>query len=94
MELTKAQQQKRASKLLKYQEEPDLTKLEMLLEMDESMQDNHEEHKQCMENMGGKIVEAIQSIVIPEPKDDTENFKAIMDKLNEPDEIEITLNII
>lgn len=92
--MTPKQQQKRASKLLKYQEEPDLTKLEMLLEMDESIEDKHEEHKQCMEDMGGKIVEAIQSIVIPEPKDETENFKAIMDKLNEPDEIEITLNII
>lgn len=89
MELTKAQQQKRASKLLKYQEEPDLTKLEMLLELDESMEDKHEETMKCLNEMMNKEM--------PKPIDHTEQLQTIIDKLNEPEEdeeIEVTLNII
>lgn len=81
-------QLKKLEALKKFAEDKDLATLEHFISIGEKL-DNQSEQLATLED----IKQAIKDFEIPEPKDEQENFDKIMAKLDEEDEIEITLNI-
>ena len=82
--------EKRTKALADFIQNQDLATLGHFLDI----QDKLDEQDDKSEQETQAIIEAIKSIEFPEAKDESENFKAIMDKLDEPQDIEVTLNII
>lgn len=82
-------QQAKILKIAKHTDNPNLSTIEEFILLNEKIDNYNEEMVKCMNDMASKEM--------PEPIDHSEQLKAIMDKLNEPEEqedIEITLNII
>lgn len=95
MNLTESQQ-KRALKLAEFSKgktPEELTKDLPILKNFLELFDKLDEQNDKLE-MLNEIKDAITSIEIPEQKDEQANFDAILEKLNEEDTIEISLNII
>lgn len=82
-------QQKRTEKLAEYLKDKDLAVLSHFLDLGEKIDANSEELETLKD-----IKKAIDAFSFPEPIDHREDLKKILDKLDEEDEIEITLNII
>ena len=82
--------EKRTKALADFIQNKDLATLGHFLDI----QDKLDEQSENDANDKQEIIDAINSIEMPEAKDENENFKAIMDKLDEPQDIEVTLNIV
>ena len=82
--------EKRTKALADFIQNKDLATLGHFLDI----QDKLDEQSENDANDKQEIIDAINSIEMPEAKDESENFKAIMDKLDEPQDIEVTLNIV
>lgn len=75
-------------KIARFADNPADTQFGQLLDMEDKMHEHHSEMKDCV----SQVTEQIKQL--PPPLDYTEKLQEIIDKLEEPDEIEVTLNII
>lgn len=75
-------------KIAKFADNPSEAQFEQMLYLEDKLE---EKHSEMIESVS-QVTEQIKKL--PTPLDYTEKFQEIIDKLEEPDEIEVTLNII
>lgn len=80
------QQVKKVEKVAKFMDDINSATVESFIEVDDKLDE--------IESKIEGLNESIQAIEIPEQKDHTGHMEKMMDMMNEPLEVEVTLNII
>lgn len=93
MELTQ-QQQEQLKKVSKLERVSDVVLLQSIDEVKREISDKIENVTQETNTKLKELSNQIASIEIPEQKDHTEHMKMMMNKIEEPMDIQVTLNII
>lgn len=93
MELTQ-QQQEQLKKVSKLERASDVVLLQSIDEVKEELNDKLDTITQETNTKLEELSNQIASIEIPKQKDHTEHMKMMMDKIEEPMDIQVTLNII
>lgn len=75
-------------KIAKFADNPSEAQFEQMLDLEDKLEEKHSEMMECV----SQVTEHIKQL--PTPLDYTEKLQEIIDKLEEPEEIEVELNII